>query len=191
MNSKIGTVRCLPAAVTFKLVVSAGRGIRRSSSQICLASRCCRKGWAKSSLSSLKFKPTAKRSGWCLRPLRSITSLFLDRRYGLYLCASLGEGKKVGGGQLAIWVEVPAVCVCLTWAKLWHIILPVFSAVIYHRPSLLFSVSDWGEELIVINRSTWLGQNQQVSSLTSETNTFYRFSHFKIPNLETWVSRLF
>lgn len=151
----------------FKVRVSAGRGIRRSSSQICPASLCCRKERGRFIPSSVRSKSTAETSDWCWRPLPSTTPPFLDRRYRLRLC--VWKWKKR-------WEEIDGrlgrslsnndsffvfVCVCVTVLIKNDTVLCLPALVWFIRDSHLFSplpsVSDWGEELVVISCSTWLG----------------------------------
>ncbi len=177
-----------------------GREIRQSCSQICPASRCCRKGGTRSRMFSVRFKTTAKTSDLRWRPQRSTTRPSLDRRYRLCVCLSLGvkdRWEEIDGLiRVEDWVTVMiwwlcvcvcvcvccciGVCVCISFNQEWRILLSVCSRLIYQSlppplPPLppLPSVSDWGEELAVVHCSTWLGQNQQVSSQLHCTRTVF------------------
>lgn len=80
--------------LTVFLCVCGGLEIRLSCSQICPASRCWGKGESRSTLSSTRFKNTAKKSDRHWRPRHSTTQPSLDRRYCLCVCVCVRMGVK-------------------------------------------------------------------------------------------------
>lgn len=166
--------------LTFGLCYRAGRGIRRSCSQICPASRCYRSGGSRSSLSSVRFKTIAKKSDWSWRPPHLTTRPCLDRRYSVCVCVCEAESdRQVVGGWWPYLGERMThsddlISVCLSLNQKWHIVFVRLLCCYVSMSSCSFflhvpSVSDWGEELAGLHCSAWLGQNQQVSSLCIRT----------------------
>lgn len=98
------------------------------------------------------------------------------------VCVCFAGSERKVGGLMAIWVEDSATV--MVWCLCFCVWLPVLikSDTLFSLSSLVLfisspplsplpSVSDWGEELSFIHCSTWMGQNQQVSSLTSALQT--------------------
>lgn len=89
--------------------IPEGQEIRRSCSQTCPPSQCCRRGGNKSRLSSMKSKTIAKKSGSCWGRRHWTTSRFLDKRYRLSLC--LWRRWEEIDGQFWAAVVICVVCV--------------------------------------------------------------------------------
>lgn len=176
--------------LTVFLCVCGGLEIRLSCSQICPASRCWGKGESRSTLSSTRFKNTAKKSDRHWRPRHSTTQPSLDRRYCLCVCVCEdGSERQVGGDWVTvmIWYVCVFVCLCVSFNQKCHVLLSVCSRLIYQSLPPLPSVSDWGEELAIVQCSSWLGENQQVATHTYTTTHTVTNSFSKLW-LQHWLS---